>query len=493
MKKILSVALVVVLLAGIAVTGTMAYLQDTDSDVNVMTLGNVDIEQIEQEWNADKTELQPFTQAKPLYPYVGELGWENEDEDEDGGAYRRFTMNNVVDKYVSVKNTGRSDAYVRTLIALEMGEFTYDEFNLVGISINAENGSEFKFPDTWEWGSGFVAQIDGNNYYVMVAVHKNPVQPGETTIPSLLQVYLSKDATNDDVAKLDGNGNGTYDILVLSQAVQTNGFDNAQTALDTAFGVANAANAAEWFVGEDGTVEIPKPMSSYEDIKAAMDMGEDGNYVIADDFTADDRMYSNGTNSTIDLNGKTITANNKGQYLLAAPSNSTLHLTGEGTVDMGKGFFASGDNAGIIIDGGTYNATNTGTLNSIKHCSLAQKGGQIVINGGTFTTDVADAVLFFATSNARIEINGGFFENTVDDTPDLLGIGTNNNNTNRIIITGGTFVNYNPLNDRMCYTGAWPAAGEAAFGGPWILIPGGYKVVSETQTNGDVWYSVVPA
>ena len=30
-----------------AVTGTLAYLTDTDSDVNVMTLGNVDIEQHE--------------------------------------------------------------------------------------------------------------------------------------------------------------------------------------------------------------------------------------------------------------------------------------------------------------------------------------------------------------------------------------------------------------------------------------------------------------
>ena len=49
MKKILSIALVVVLLAGIAVSGTMAYLTDTDSAVNVMTLGNVKIEQSEYE------------------------------------------------------------------------------------------------------------------------------------------------------------------------------------------------------------------------------------------------------------------------------------------------------------------------------------------------------------------------------------------------------------------------------------------------------------
>ena len=100
--------------------------------------------------------------------------------------------------------------------------------------------------------------------------------------------------------------------------------------------------------------------------------------------------------------------------------------------------------------------------------------------------------MFFATSNSRIEINGGFFENTADKTPDLLSVGTNKSNTNRIIITGGTFINYNPMNDPMCYTGDWPANGEAEFGGPWILIPGGYTVVAETQAKGDVWCTVVP-
>lgn len=43
----------------------------------------------------------------------------------------------------------------------------------------------------------------------------------------------------------------------------------------------------------------------------------------------------------------------------------------------------------------------------------------------------------------------------------------------------------------MCYTGTWPAAGESQFSGPWMLIPGDYKVVSDLQPNGDIWYSVV--
>ena len=232
-------------------------------------------------------------------------------------------------------------------------------------------------------------------------------------------------------------------------------------------------------------------ISSFEDISTVK--GSDGAYVVGGDFnTSNIVFFGNGTTATLDLNGFTITADKKDQYAFGSQYGSVLHLTGNGTVNVGKGFMTSKENATIIIDGGTYNMTVTGTLNNIKHHALAQNDSKIIINGGTFTSNVENACLFFATSNARIEVNGGFFENTADDTPDLFSMGTNRSNTNRIIITGGTFVNWNPLEDRMCYTGEWPANGEAGFGGPWMLIPGGYTVISEIQENGDVWYTVVP-
>lgn len=259
-KWLLLVALV--LSVAMATTGTLAYLTDDDADVNTMTLGKVEIVQNEQEWNADETALQQFTQDKPLLPYVGAMGWENTEADD--GAYRRFTMNNVVDKYVTVTNTGKSDAYVRTIIALEMGDYTYEEFKMIGVSINKINGDEFKFPGAWEWTDDFVAEIDGHNYNIMVAVHENIVAPGETTIPSLLQVYLSKEADNETVEKLDGNGNGKYDILVLSQAIQATGFEglgvaagvtgnakDAAYALDEGFGDVTTTSVKAWFEGID--------------------------------------------------------------------------------------------------------------------------------------------------------------------------------------------------------------------------------------------------
>ena len=272
-KRVATLALSIALLLAVTVGGTLAYLQDTDSDVNVMTLGNVEIDQIEQEWNEAGNKLVDFTQAKPLYPYTGSMGWENATEND--GAYRRFTMENVVDKYVTVENTGKSDAYVRTIFAFEMGEYgKVDDFyyKVIGTSTNAQNGAEFKFDGAWVWGTKDVMQIDGKNYMVWEAVHEDALAPDEVTIPSLLQVYMNKDCGNDEAAKVDGNGNGTYDILVLSQAVQTAGFPDAKTALDTAFGEVNAANVDQWFNTKE--FEVPEVVGSYADIIAVM--GSDG-------------------------------------------------------------------------------------------------------------------------------------------------------------------------------------------------------------------------
>lgn len=297
---------------------------------------------------------------------------------------------------------------------------------------------------------------------------------------------------------------GNTPVIVLHEGVTYNDFYKGTTNLINSDMDAGRIVLADGTFVKNTTDENGEPLHQvttkqddvqytpgYDDMIA--NSGSSNDYVLTDDMTAGDRIFFRpGTTNSIDLNNKNITAGNTNQYIFIAQSGGKLTLNGDGVVDCGKGFMASQDNVEIEINGGTYNSTVCDTLNSMSFHSLAQNNAKIVVNDGVFTSNVDNAAIFMATSNARIEINGGFFENTADKTPDLLSIGTNRNNVNRIIITGGTFVNYNPLNDQMCYTGAWPAAGEAAFGGPWILIPGGYTVVSETQANGDIWYSVVP-
>lgn len=257
-KKILALCLVVVL-AVTAVTGaTLAYFTDTDAATNTMTLGNVSIEQIEME-RGENGALVNYTQDKPLYPAVNpNMDWAEEEavdftqiQGAAHGSQYPFVEPNAQDKFVFVKNTStlKSDAFVRTLVAFEAGSLTMAQHDaMIGLSYHDA---------TWTIGEQVYTTIGGKNYVVIEMVYtgranddddKNGVLPaGQTTTASLCQIYLASSATNETATALDGNKNNKYDIIVLSQAVQTQGFTDPQTALNTAFGTVTEANATKWF------------------------------------------------------------------------------------------------------------------------------------------------------------------------------------------------------------------------------------------------------
>ena len=81
MKKVLAWLLVLSLTAAISIGATLAYLTDTDEDVNVMTLGKVKIDQLEYERVDNETadaaaDVQKFHDNKPLYPAVTGNGFD---------------------------------------------------------------------------------------------------------------------------------------------------------------------------------------------------------------------------------------------------------------------------------------------------------------------------------------------------------------------------------------------------------------------------------
>ena len=269
MKKILLTALALVTVAVVSITGTIAFLQDEKSDVNVMTTGNVYIEQHEYQraTNTDgtfKTDtidgvtsyvLEAFKQAKPLLPATtldangNPYNYGAGDYDStivrmtqvgSYGGMNVFSNKNAVDKFVVVENTGKNDAYIRTLVAIEVGTANPDLIT-------------FSHHLTWEVNEIGTITIDGNDYYLyeltytgakhLGGQHEKGILPaGDTAYPSLSQVYIKAEATNEDMVKLDDNGNGTLDIFVVSQAVQVAGFADAETALNAGFGDITATN-----------------------------------------------------------------------------------------------------------------------------------------------------------------------------------------------------------------------------------------------------------
>ena len=305
MKKVLLMAVAYVLVAALAVGGTLAYLQAEDGDVNVMTLGNVKIEQHEYERvvNADGSYatktidnvtsyvLKDFTQAKPLLPIVGDPNEPGDSPAYAGfdstivrmtqvdsyGGMQVFAGKNAQDKFVTVENTGKSDAYVRTLVAIECGTGNPALIRIGDRCVAADQAAGSTMP--WiEYQIGKIV-VDNNTYFLLEYVyrgasdvkrHENGILPaGDTTYPSLCQVYLKHNATNEDMVALDGNGNGTLDILVLSQAVQVAGFADAETALNAGFGDITTTNHP-WADG----VKVPVVVSSADDMYAALDAGE---------------------------------------------------------------------------------------------------------------------------------------------------------------------------------------------------------------------------
>jgi len=295
-KKIIAAALSTAMLATVAISGTLAYFTDTDSEKNVMVTGNVSIIQNEHQRD-EQGNLEVFKDDKPLYPATGDADNNGKiDAYKDELADKKFTNgngeecqitdsgtglegvkafsldNNAVDKIVTVTNDGNNEAYIRTLFAFEVpvapANFNGDKLNGEYIDIvnvdpylytvfetgldgaqfthpKNEDGSYVMYTETVidEQGQPYeVAYLLAEYYYA----NESKLAAGTTSHPSMTQIYMSANATNEDAEFVVGE-DGDYNILVLSQGVQTVGFTSAKEALDEAFGVVNDANVKEWF------------------------------------------------------------------------------------------------------------------------------------------------------------------------------------------------------------------------------------------------------
>ena len=335
-KLLLIVSLVLALTMSLG--GTLAYLQDSDVDVNVMTLGNVQIEQheyqrvekdgkFETDTIDEKTSyvLEVFEQNKPLLPIVGDpslpgndpgyAGWDSTpvrmSQVDSYGGMDVFAGKNAVDKFVTVENTGKTDAYVRTIVAVEVGS---TDGSLVGTSYHG----------AWTQNEIGKVTINGNGYIVFEYIyagaqlsdgsyrHEKGILPaGDTTYPNLAQVYLKAVANNDDMVAIDGNQDGMLNVLVVSQAVQAAGFTDAKTALDTAFGVValDSHPWIDWEDPEDEKDQDPDFESTADEMIKALENGEDVS--LSADIIIDPAGMSNayGTTGINVKNGQTIDGN----------------------------------------------------------------------------------------------------------------------------------------------------------------------------------------
>lgn len=281
MKRAYILALCIALCLTMTLAGTISYLSDTDSDVNIMTTGNVDIDLMEfrrlnGEWNG---ELDDFHSEvfKEMYPLVGSL------DNVDGFG---LPMNrNFIDKMVLVQSHSRNaDAYLRVFIGVpsalrniqvNQGEKIEAIHLYMGETVTIDKGAPVNAADwLWEYDKehSLRAEIDGVPYDLLCYNYTKELEPGEVTPVLLGGVYMDTQVDNGD----DPNGGYTIwhkgveyplefdfsngvQIPVYVQAMQADGFDRVHNTFE-----ANRDYAFEeggmnggGFVGEIHLVQLP--------------------------------------------------------------------------------------------------------------------------------------------------------------------------------------------------------------------------------------------
>lgn len=260
MKRILAMTICIAILATAAITGSIAYFTDSDAATNVFTVGNVVIEQHEQERTNDNA-LRNFTnpvvgRLHPMVERAGDEKWSAMPGNESIHLRSLDHWANYVDKIVTIENKGKSEAYVRNIVAIPTGlpagaeDVNWLEADWFDASTTTNTSTAWEIVDTLR-----DVDIDGALYDIYVINYKTALTPNATTTPTLLGVGLSK---NVDYEETDGTGTYYYKdengkrtnisldpesmkIYVATQAVQAAGFDTADAAFNATFGVVSAA------------------------------------------------------------------------------------------------------------------------------------------------------------------------------------------------------------------------------------------------------------
>ena len=273
----------------------------------------------------------------------------------------------------------------------------------------------------------------------------------------------------------DAASSSKLNLVVKMRESAGNEYQGASVSFDVVVKATQQAHEADGFGNDQYDANATLPVTSTADLKTALTQG--GSVSLGSDMTVDpefpadvdsDSAYAQmsvSSDTTLDLSGKTISLDSSAASenlpttsILIDVLGGTTTLDGDGVVSAEAGYnnsYAMQVNGGsLVINSGSY----YGAMSAVQVAK-----GSLVINGGFF--DLAPTIKSAAPSYSKYLIN------RIDSAYA--------NGTATVEITGGTFVNFDPSKS--------PEAGSPSF------VADGYKVVSETQSNGEVWYTVVKA
>lgn len=241
-KTILVAAIAVMLVAALVVGGTLAYFTDTKSAKNTFTVGNVDIELLESSLHRENAGIaNGATSDSELWSDVEKLGSNNTSPYKAGDTFytddqikanaREYTCDNVklnpgeyYHKMPYVVNTGKNDAYIRIRVMIP-ADLVTAILNSSMYTTTALNNKEF----TKAYDNTGAVVRDGVKYNVYTFTRIAPLKAGEMTYWNVWgTIHMDTTATNEQIAQLLPNG--TFNVLVEADAIQADGFANADAA-----------------------------------------------------------------------------------------------------------------------------------------------------------------------------------------------------------------------------------------------------------------------
>lgn len=249
MKKKLTAIFLCVALVAIAVVGaSLAYFTDTKTAENTFTVGNVKIQLLESSLHRENAGVaNDKTSDSELWSDVDMEGSNNTSKYKAGDSFytdeqikanaAQYTCKNVklnpgqsYHKMPYVVNTGANDAYIRIRVMFP-ADLDTAILNSSMYTTTALNNKEF----TMTYDNAGTVDRDGIKYNVYTFTRIDPLKPEEMTYWNVWgTVHMDKDVTNEEIASLFGEGkayaNGTFPVLVEADAIQADGFANAEAA-----------------------------------------------------------------------------------------------------------------------------------------------------------------------------------------------------------------------------------------------------------------------
>lgn len=473
-KRLIASVTCVCLLLIMLLSSTLAWFTDqTEATKSTMTVGNVEIQQLEQyrEYQDDGSFiLRPWHMAESSYPanlypavHLGSEAPVGEPIPINGkGDYYLFNQDqNVIDKIVSVMNVGSDPAYVRTVYAFEMMWDGLDWVNPIGdeVMLNCNEMQSIIFPKTADGKDIIIYRPDENGsddaaFVIGVATYGEALDSAQISAPSLLQFYLAQNVVEDDAFRTSVGG--AYEILVLSQAVQTAGFGEygAAIALDAAFGPVNAQNAAAWF-GEEYEGASVHTITDLATLKNAFITGGQG-FIENMEISGVQETLAADKTLRLDMNKSVLNGTDENYAII---NYGTLQIYGDGTiVNNMKG---SIENWGILyvnklnidVKGTKYGFHCKGGEVEINDLVLTAERGGLNVQGGDVTVNSCDITFSGCYDNENKKWLSGYLVYAGGETSDVVinggeffYIGTNAKQRvicaeygAKVTINGGTF------------------------------------------------------